>query len=208
MYVRMYVHVYVPLALQLSSVRTPSSTSTVPFCILRTYIRTYVLVCTESVCTLSLAIMYARYVSSAVLWLFCRQCDQFRPCTVRMYSMWQYDVYIHTYLHTYTYVRTVNLLCLFMHATSSVLLLLLPVSAPHWRQLCGPSQGTQASTGPDMWGVWCLCMRACVCVCVLACVRTYICACVCVWYISTYMFVLVSMCVCMHKYIRTYSVCT
>ena len=96
---------------------------------------------------------------------------------------------VHTYIRMYI-------------ATSSVLLLLSPVPAPHWRQLCGPSEGTQASTRPDMWVVWCLCMRACVRLCMWICVvHTYIHTCVSLWAcvcacVSTYVLT------CVHTYLQ------
>ena len=95
------------------------------------------------------------------------------------------------YVHTHTYVLLINDVCLCMP-------LALSSSSRQFLLHTGdsfvvPLKGHRPA--PDL-----TCEECDVCVCV----RMYICACVCVWYIRMYMCVLVSMCVCMHKYVHTY----
>ena len=175
----------------------------------------YVLVCTDGKCLYAVVGHYARSVSSAVLlWLFCRRCDQFRPCTACMYVYVQYVTiwysYVYIYVYTYVLTHTVNLWCLFIRTLP---LALFSSSSPQFLLHTGdnfvvPLKGHRPA--PDLTCEEC---DVCVCMCVCVCVRVYVCACVYVCvvhtYVRTYMCVLVSMCVCMHKYVHnTYSVCT
>ena len=164
----------------------------------------YVLVCTDGKCLYAVVGHYARSVSSAVLlWLFCRRCDQFRPCTACMYVYVQYVTiwysYVYIYVYTYVLTHTVNLWCLFIRTLP---LALFSSSSPQFLLHTGdsfvvPLKGHRPA--PDL-----TCEECDVCVCMRVCV----CTCERVWYIRTYihtyMCVLVSMCVCMHKYIHTY----
>ena len=252
-----------PFALQLSSVRTTCSNSTVHLC-LHTLRRTRVMrwiICHHWVLYHIFVFSQARYCWVSVtsesvetvwsLWalsLYITVCTRtyvrvlqqmyhnvtllyFLPQRISMYVRVCSSVCSHrepnavvcmgsmcTYIHVCTckcdsylctYVRT-YIMCSF-----SSILSFSPVSATHWRQPCGPSEGTEASTRLDtsvvlvFWSVCCVRvhMHVCAYVCVCVCVCMH---CVCVY--AMHGCVLVSFvlwpyrqtCTCTHTYLCTY----